>query len=74
MGQEIACLAHIDGKSARGTALLETTEILFRGEVRLKIPFAAIKEVKASNGELRMNSAEGIVVLELGDKAEQVAR
>lgn len=71
MGQEIACVAHFDGKSARGKALLETTEILFRGEFRLKIPVSSIKEVKAAGGELRVKTADGLAIFELGDKAEK---
>jgi hypothetical protein len=71
MGQEIACVAQFDGKSMHGTALLETTEILFRGEARLRIPFTSIKEVKASEGALRVKTAEGTVVFELGEKAEK---
>lgn len=71
MGQEIACVAHFDGKSVRGMALLETTEIQFRGEARLKIAFSTIKELKASEGELRVKTVEGVMVFELGEKAEQ---
>ena len=71
MGQEIACLAHFGGKSARGKALLETNEILFRGEFRLKILLISIKEVKASDGELRVKTADGLAVFELGDRAEK---
>ena len=71
MGREIACLAHFGGKSARGKALLETNEILFRGEFRLKIPLVSIEEVKASDGELRVKTADGLAVFELGDRAEK---
>ena len=71
MGQEIACQAHFGGKSVKGKALLETTEILFRGESRLKVPFSSIKEVKAVDGELRLKTADGLVVFELGDRAEK---
>jgi hypothetical protein len=39
MGQEVTCTARWGGKSVRGKALLETAEIIFRGEERLKIPF-----------------------------------
>ena len=70
MGQEITCVAHFGGKSALGKALLETTEILFRGELRLKIPFSSIKELKAADGELRVKTPEGLAVFELGAKAE----
>lgn len=71
MGQEISCVAHFDGKRARGKALLETAEILFRGETRLKIPFSSIKEVKAAEGELRVKTEVGVAIFELGDKAEK---
>jgi hypothetical protein len=70
MGQELACLAHYGGKSSRGKALLETNEILFRGEFRLKIPLSSIKGAKVSGGELRLKTADGLAIFELGDKAE----
>lgn len=71
MGQEIPCVVYFGGKRAAGKALLESTEILFRGDFRLKIPVKDIKEVKAANGELRVKTAEGLVVFELGGKAEK---
>jgi hypothetical protein len=71
MGQELACTARWAGKSARGKALLETAEIIFRGEERLKIPFSSIRGVEAKDGELRVKTDEGLVVFELGEKAEK---
>jgi hypothetical protein len=71
MGQEIKCVAHFGGRSGQGEALLESTEILFRGEFRLKISFTSMKEVKAAAGELRVNTADGMAVFELGDQAEK---
>ena len=71
MGQEVVCTAHWGGKSVRGKALLETAEILFRGEERLKIPFSAIRGVEAKEGELRLKTDEGLVVFELGERAEK---
>lgn len=70
MGQEIPCRAHCNGRTARGKALLESNELLFRGDFRLKIPFSAIKEVKCTNGELRVNTAEGLTIFDLGPKSE----
>ena len=58
----------------QGKALLETSEILFRSEtLRLKIPFAQMKSVKAVDGELRVHSADGAIVFELGPDAEKWA-
>jgi hypothetical protein len=70
MGQEISCVAHFGGRSAKGKALLETKVILFRGEFRLKIPTSAIQQIKVKDGELQVKTAEGLAVFELGAKAE----
>jgi hypothetical protein len=71
MGQEVVCTARWDGKSVRGKALLETAEIIFRGEERKKIPLSTIRGVEAKNGELRLKTDEGLVVFELGARAEK---
>jgi len=54
-----------------GKVLLETNEILFRGDFRLKMPFPTIKSVKAANGELRVETSEGLAVFELREAAEK---
>jgi hypothetical protein len=71
MGQEVVCAARWGGKSVRGKALLETTEILFRGDEPLKIPFSSIRVVAAKCGELHVKTGAGLVVFELGDRAEK---
>ena len=71
MGQEVICTARWGGKSVRGKALLETAEIIFRGEERRKISFTAIRGLEAKDGELRLKTDEGLVVLELGERAEK---
>jgi hypothetical protein len=71
MGQEVVCTARWGGKSVRGKALLETAEIIFRGEERLKIPFATIRGMEAKDGELRLKTDEGLLVFELGERAEK---
>jgi hypothetical protein len=71
MGQEVVCTARWGGKSVRGKALLETAEIIFRGEPRLKIPFTAIRGMDAQNGELRLKTDNGLVIFELGRRAEK---
>ena len=73
MGAEIQCRARFGKQASEGKALLETSEILFRGDFRLKIPFAGIKNVKAVKGELRVRFAEGEAVFELGAAAEKWA-
>src|SRR5450755_2210493 len=69
MGLEIPCQVQFGGKRYQGKALLEAKEILFRGDIRLKIPLSSIKKVKAANGELRIKTPEGLAIFELGPKA-----
>jgi len=71
MGQEVVCIARWGGKSVRGKALLETAEIIFRGEERLKIPFSTVRGMEAKDGELRLKTNDGLIVLELGERAEK---
>src|SRR5258708_39106546 len=71
MGQEVVCTARWGGKSVCGKALLETAEIIFRGDERKKFPFSAIRGMEATDGELRLKTDEGQVVFELGDRAEK---
>jgi hypothetical protein len=58
-------------QESEGKALLETSEVLFRGDFRLKIPFSTIKSAKAVDGELRLQTAEGLAVFHLGPAAEK---
>jgi len=71
VGNEVKCTVRSGKQESEGKALLETSEILFRGEFRLKIPFSTIKSVKAVDGELRFETAEGAVVFDLGVVAEK---
>jgi hypothetical protein len=71
VGNEANCKVQFGKQRSEGTALLETSEILFRGEFRLKIPFSTIKSAKALDGELRLRTAEGLAVFHLGAAAEK---
>jgi hypothetical protein len=71
MGNEAICKARFGKQESEGKALLETSEILFRGDFRLKIPFSTIKSAKAVDGELRLQTAEGLAVFHLGGAAEK---
>ena len=71
MGNEVSCEVRFGKQQSGGKALLETSEILFRGEFRLKIPFSTIKSAKAVDGELRLQTAEGLAVFHLGAAAEK---
>ena len=69
MGNEAKCIARFGKQQSEGKASLETAEILFRGDFRLKIPFSSIKSARAADGELRVQTAEGLAVFELGAAA-----
>jgi len=73
MGQEIHCRADWKKQTSQGRALLETAEVLFRGEFRLKIPFASITAMKVSDGELRIDYEGESAVLHLGPAAGEWA-
>jgi hypothetical protein len=76
MGQEARTTVHIHGRAEQGKALLETDELVFRGDdgVRLKVPFREMRSVEAVNGELRFESGDGHAVLELGTQAAKWAQ
>ena len=71
MGSELKCTVRYGKEVSEGKALLETSEVLFRGDFRLKIPFASIKSAKAVDGELRLQTAGGLAVFEIGSAAEK---
>jgi hypothetical protein len=73
MGQEANCTLRIGKDVSRGTALLESTEIIFRGGSRLVIPFRGMKSVKAVNGELQFQFSGNQMRLELGPLAAKWA-
>ena len=66
MGQESKTWVQYRGGRSEGKALLETDEILFRGEPRLKIPLAAVREAVPAAGELLVRWGEEEAVFELG--------
>jgi hypothetical protein len=71
VGNEVKCTVSSGEQKSEGRALLETSEILFRGDFRLKIPFSTIKSAKAVDGELRLQTAEGLAVFHLGPAAKK---
>ena len=72
VGNEAICVVKFGKQKARGKALLETSEVLFRSEdaaLRLKLPFADLKSASASEGELRLETADGPAIFQLGANA-----
>jgi hypothetical protein len=69
MGNEATCKVRFGKQESEGKALLETNEVLFRGDFRLKIPFSTIKSAEAVDGELRLQTPEGLAIFQLGPSA-----
>ena len=66
MGSEVKCRACFGKQESEGKALLETNEIIFCGDFRLKIPFATILSIKVIGDDLEVRTAEGVAIFELG--------
>jgi len=73
VGREAQCRVDYGQESSRGRALLETSEVLFRGAFRLKIPFQDIRALDAADGTLRIQFSGGSAVFHLGASAEKWA-
>lgn len=69
MGQELACTIQYGDQKSAGKAYLETNEILFRGDFRLKIPLQSVTDLEAHDGCLCLRYEKQPVVLELGAHA-----
>ena len=68
MGREAECLCKWAGASARVKALLEPPELILRGELRRRIPFASMEQVAADDAGLHFKTDSDAVTLIL-DKA-----
>jgi hypothetical protein len=75
VGAEAACTVIVDRARHGGKAVLESTEIIFRGDddFRLKIAFATITAIAAMNGRLALTHADGKATFDLGGAAEMWA-
>ena len=69
MGAEADCSVTFDTKTSTGKALLETNELIFRGDFRLKIALASITALDAKAGKLKIVWPGGTATFALGDKA-----
>ena len=73
MGQEAKCRVDFGQQTSEGKALLETGEILFRGEFKLKIAHQDIQKLSASGGRLKVVFPGGTAVFHLGNSASKWA-
>jgi hypothetical protein len=73
MGQEVQCEVRFGGKISAGKALLETDDLIFRGDFRLSIPLKAIQSLEAADGVLHVTSPAGTATFTLGAQADKWA-
>jgi hypothetical protein len=73
MGQEALCTVRFGDKVSSGRALLESHELLFRGDFRLAIPFDGMQSIKARDGTLTVRFSDGVASFDLGARAERWA-
>jgi hypothetical protein len=66
MGRQCTAVLSLDGKRAAGEAHLETDHLLFRGPIRLKVPFGEISALEVRGDVLHVTTARGNAELELG--------
>jgi hypothetical protein len=72
MGNELNGAVRIAKMRHEGKILLETSEIIFRGaDYRMKIAFGEIRKVSAADGELSVETKDGIKIFEVGKVAEK---
>jgi hypothetical protein len=74
VGNEAMCKAKYGGKTSQGKALLETDELLFRGDFRLAIPLKSVSSATADSGVLSVTWPGGTATFDLGKPAERWAR
>lgn len=70
MGQELKTTLRFDGRILEGMVLLETDSLVFRGDVSLAVKFSEIFKVEANAGWLDLQTGRGLLLLDLGPKAE----
>lgn len=70
MGQEVKTTLRFDGRILEGVALLEGDSIIFRGGVSLTVKFSEIFKTEANAGWLDLQTGRGLLLFELGPKAE----
>lgn len=66
MGREANCECTFEGNTAKVKALLESTELILRGDIHLRAPLHALHHVRVESESLCFNLDMGPVRLDLG--------
>src|ERR1700733_12502884 len=71
MGLEAACECTFHGTTAKVKALLESRELILRGEIRMTAPLSSLTKVRVESDSLCFNLNKKPVQLHLGAKAAE---
>lgn len=71
MGREATAYAEVGSKTGQVRALLESTELILRGEIRRRFPKAAMRQVRVEGDTLQFRANEETVALHLGATVAQ---
>ena len=71
MGREAICECDWAGTTAKVKVLLESTELIVRGDIRKRVPFNKLRNVEVQSGWLRFNDGRDEVQILLGIPAAE---
>ena len=66
MGREAECACELNGARSRVKALIEPPELILRGEIRRRLSFSGLKDVRADDEKLRFAYGADRYALEVG--------
>jgi hypothetical protein len=68
MGREARCRVRAGGQEAEARVLLETDELVVRGDLKLRLPFASVTRAEARGDTLLLDGPDGPVEIDVGAK------
>jgi hypothetical protein len=68
MGREASCTARVGTETAEVTALLESTTVVLRGDLKRRWDIAALQNLRLAGEELLFDAGDEAVALVLGEK------
>lgn len=71
MGREATTYAEVGSEAGEVRAVLESTELILRGEIRRRVAKTAMRQVRVEGDTLRFRANDETVVLHLGVKVAQ---
>jgi hypothetical protein len=71
MGREAICECNWAGTTAKVKVLLESTDLILRGDIRKRVPIRELRNVEAHSGWLRFNAGRDNVQILLGTPAAE---